>query len=102
MASIGVEPIRPFGHRILSPARLPIPPRGLRVLAMPAARHYRDAAMMRKQLLLLGILAGFLLPNAGCTSGGRHAVPGVQNFGQVTPEVWRGGKPSREGMQSLA
>src|SRR5258706_2278852 len=28
MASIGVEPIRPFGHRILSPARLPIPPRG--------------------------------------------------------------------------
>ena len=30
MASIGVEPIRPFGHRILSPARLPIPPRGRR------------------------------------------------------------------------
>src|SRR3954462_9305205 len=29
MASIGVEPIRPYGHRILSPARLPIPPRGL-------------------------------------------------------------------------
>jgi hypothetical protein len=28
MASIGVEPIRPCGHRILSPARLPIPPRG--------------------------------------------------------------------------
>src|SRR4051794_14244393 len=29
MAPIGVEPIRPYGHRILNPARLPIPPRGL-------------------------------------------------------------------------
>src|SRR3954447_12912938 len=28
VASIGVEPIRPYGHRILNPARLPIPPRG--------------------------------------------------------------------------
>src|SRR5580704_11817339 len=28
MASIGVEPIRPYGHWILSPTRLPIPPRG--------------------------------------------------------------------------
>src|SRR6185295_16435236 len=32
MASIGVEPIRPFGQRILSPARLPIPPRGRAVI----------------------------------------------------------------------
>jgi hypothetical protein len=23
---VGIEPTRPFGHRILSPARLPIPP----------------------------------------------------------------------------
>src|SRR5439155_4852189 len=26
MPKVGVEPTRPFGHRILSPARLPIPP----------------------------------------------------------------------------
>jgi len=32
MASIGVEPIRPFGQWILSPSRLPIPPRGRRSL----------------------------------------------------------------------
>ena len=29
MASIGVEPIRPYGQWILNPSRLPIPPRGL-------------------------------------------------------------------------
>ena len=28
MASIGVEPIRPYGQWILNPSRLPIPPRG--------------------------------------------------------------------------
>jgi protein tyrosine phosphatase (PTP) superfamily phosphohydrolase (DUF442 family) len=39
---------------------------------------------------------------AGCTTGGRGDVPGIQNFGQVTPEVWRGSKPDREGMQWLA
>ena len=27
MRATGVEPARPFGHGILSPARLPIPPR---------------------------------------------------------------------------
>jgi protein tyrosine phosphatase (PTP) superfamily phosphohydrolase (DUF442 family) len=44
----------------------------------------------------------FLLACAGCTMGGRKDVPGIQNFGQVSPEVWRGGKPTREGMQWLA
>jgi hypothetical protein len=28
--SAGLEPARPFGQRILSPLRLPIPPRGLK------------------------------------------------------------------------
>jgi hypothetical protein len=26
MPKAGIEPARPFGHRILSPARLPVPP----------------------------------------------------------------------------
>src|SRR5207245_7279896 len=26
MPKVGIEPTRPFGHRILSPARLPVPP----------------------------------------------------------------------------
>ena len=29
-------------------------------------------------------------------------LPGVDNFGVVTPSVWRGAKPTREGMASLA
>jgi protein tyrosine phosphatase (PTP) superfamily phosphohydrolase (DUF442 family) len=51
-------------------------------------------------------LAGFvllaLIACSGCTTGGNEGAPGVANFGQVTPEVWRGGKPTREGMQWLA
>jgi len=39
---------------------------------------------------------------AGCTTGGRGDVPGIQNFGQVTPDVWRGSKPDQQGMQWLA
>ena len=39
---------------------------------------------------------------AGCTTGGSKDVPGVQNFGQVTPDVWRGSKPNKKGMQWLA
>lgn len=48
------------------------------------------------------LVMGLLVTCAGCTSGGRTDVPGIQNFGQVTPEVWRGSKPNREGMQWLA
>src|SRR5881275_2370452 len=105
MASIGVEPIRPFGHRILSPARLPIPPRGLAIiLAMSAARHYRDQAMRGKPVttLLAGFVLLLLIACSGCTTGGSKDAPGIANFGQVTPQVWRGSKPDRQGMQWLA
>src|SRR5689334_11553260 len=39
---------------------------------------------------------------AGCTTGGQKEAGSIENFGQVTPEVWRGSKPDREGMQWLA
>jgi len=39
---------------------------------------------------------------AGCTTGGNTDAAGVKNFGEVTPEVWRGGKPTPQGMQWLA
>src|SRR5882672_9388779 len=112
MASIGVEPIRPYGHRILSPARLPIPPRGrMLTLAMPVARHYRDRAMRGKPVrtsqtisraALVGLVLLALIACAGCTTGGSKDAPGIANFGQVTPQVWRGSKPDREGMEWLA
>jgi protein tyrosine phosphatase (PTP) superfamily phosphohydrolase (DUF442 family) len=38
----------------------------------------------------------------GCTTGGQKDVPGVPNFGQVSADVWRGGKPTPEGMKWLA
>src|SRR5271170_7579020 len=41
MASIGVEPIRPFGQCILSPSRLPIPPRGRYFSALQRLRKFR-------------------------------------------------------------
>lgn len=52
--------------------------------------------------LRFGLLLVLLLVGAGCTTGGRKDVPGIGNFGQVTPEIWRGGKPDREGMKWLA
>jgi protein tyrosine phosphatase (PTP) superfamily phosphohydrolase (DUF442 family) len=30
------------------------------------------------------------------------AIPGVENFGMVSKDVWRGGKPSAEGLHTLA
>jgi tyrosine-protein phosphatase SIW14 len=44
----------------------------------------------------------FLLALTGCTTGGNKDVAQVPNFGEVSPDVWRGGKPNREGMQWLA
>ena len=55
-----------------------------------------------RNVLRLSPLILLLIAGAGCTTGGRKDVAGIENFGEVTPEVWRGAKPSREGMQWLA
>jgi len=34
MGMVGIEPTRPFGHRFLRPARLPVPPRPLKITAI--------------------------------------------------------------------
>jgi protein tyrosine/serine phosphatase len=39
---------------------------------------------------------------AGCTTGGTKEAVGVSNFGEVSPDLWRGGKPTLDGMQWLA
>src|SRR5258706_15120063 len=49
-----------------------------------------------------GAMVALVVFCAGCTTGGSKEVAGVSNFGQVTPEIWRGGKPTREGMRWLA
>jgi len=46
-------------------------------------------------IALLGIICG------GCTTGGSAEARGVKNFGEVSADVWRGGKPTKEGMQWL-
>jgi protein tyrosine phosphatase (PTP) superfamily phosphohydrolase (DUF442 family) len=52
----------------------------------------------------LGALAIFLpfVICSGCTRGGDRQAVGVDNFGEVSSDLWRGGKPSKEGMQWLA
>ena len=52
--------------------------------------------------LLLGQIVVMCLACAGCTTGGSKDAPGITNFGRVTPQVWRGSKPDRAGMQWLA
>jgi protein tyrosine phosphatase (PTP) superfamily phosphohydrolase (DUF442 family) len=54
--------------------------------------------------LPLSLAALLILPLliVGCTTGSNKNANGVDNFGQVSPDVWRGGKPSRQGMQWLA
>jgi len=39
---------------------------------------------------------------AGCAGSQKEAAPGVANFAEVSPEVWRGGKPSADGFRWLA
>src|SRR6267143_1789841 len=56
-----------------------------------AAALYRFSASLLFTLLL-----------AGCASHSGRDVPGIKNFGKVSNDVWRGGKPDRQGMQTLA
>jgi len=55
-----------------------------------------------QRVLWWGLMTVMVIACAGCTTGANKTATGVDNFGEVTPEVWRGGKPSREGMQWLA
>lgn len=34
--------------------------------------------------------------------GTKHSLPGVPNFGEVTPHLYRGGQPTREGFKKLS
>src|SRR4051812_8251170 len=54
----GVEPPRPFGHRILSPARLPVPPLSREGPANILAYHGHQLSAISHQLLVLGHLGG--------------------------------------------
>src|SRR5437763_13142995 len=53
-------------------------------------------------LFQLGPALVLLIISAGCTTGGRKGAGGIENFGQVTADVWRGSKPDWAGMQWLA
>ena len=54
MPKVGIEPTRPFGHRILSPARLPVPPLRLSPIVAPpdvgCARDERGVRMRQIKL----------------------------------------------------
>src|SRR5688500_7680468 len=58
VASIGVEPIRPCGRRILNPLRLPIPPRGLLSRQCIIGRFRRNRLALRlTQAAVVALLA---------------------------------------------
>ena len=51
---VGLEPTRPFGHRILSPMRLPVPPLAHIILNILFAKgHYEFALLVHKERLEL-------------------------------------------------
>ncbi len=41
-------------------------------------------------------------PTSSRASGSRRKIPGVSNFGEVTPLLFRGGQPTRRGFSALA
>jgi protein tyrosine/serine phosphatase len=57
---------------------------------------------LRNGGLWVSAIFALLVACAGCTSGESKDGVGVKNFGEVSPEIWRGGKPTREGMHWLA
>ena len=57
---------------------------------------------LRSGGLWAGAIFALLIACAGCTTGGSKEGVGVNNFGEVSPEIWRGGKPTKEGMQWLS
>jgi hypothetical protein len=56
---VGIEPTRPFGHRILSPARLPVPPLRLR---LHGKRYRTHASKAEADRLKIGQEQGILAP----------------------------------------
>ena len=51
----GLEPVRGFPHRILSPARLPIPPRRRVIISFRIASFSDEAALLRKMAPRVGL-----------------------------------------------
>src|SRR5690348_794290 len=76
MASIGVEPIRPYGQWILNPSRLPIPPRGRNLIRVLLSRNtrlfqgFRPASLWRLDS-----------PQAPSKSNGDPAEQGLREIG---------------------
>ncbi|HEV8379515.1 MAG TPA: tyrosine-protein phosphatase [Tepidisphaeraceae bacterium] len=64
-------------------------------------KRIQEPQVMQRAVGLCAIVI-LLLACGGCTTGGSKDVPGIRNFGEVSPEIWRGGKPTPEGMQWLA
>jgi protein tyrosine phosphatase (PTP) superfamily phosphohydrolase (DUF442 family) len=58
--------------------------------------------LSKDSAVLVCAIFALLIACAGCTTGGNKEAVGITNFGQVSPEIWRGGRPTNEGMQWLA
>jgi protein tyrosine phosphatase (PTP) superfamily phosphohydrolase (DUF442 family) len=54
------------------------------------------------RFVVVSLIAFFFASLAGCSTHRGNAIPGIQNFGKVSPEIWRGAKPTDEGLQTLS
>jgi tyrosine-protein phosphatase SIW14 len=80
------------------------PPLNLRVPCPRTREHAATrpcSSALQYSQPVFALLILFLLTLCGCSTGGDKSITAVSNFGQVTPDVWRGGKPSRDGMKWL-
>lgn len=81
------------------------------VTDVPAVRRRSLVAWPRLRKLLIAVLCIFVLPNvvliglhlsAAAVVGGPTSYAGIDKFGVVTGELWRGAAPSIEGYRQLA
>lgn len=67
---------------------------------MTQARRHQHAHAVRR-LIRLALLAAGLLSLAGCASAPRHGDHSLPNMQRVSPSLYRGGQPTREGFVRL-
>src|SRR5437870_5067626 len=94
----GLEPTRSFDHWILSPARLPVPPRRRQASSsyeagvIPQAfRRDRPALRQRQLIVSISWVAQLLLPSSSSQSidGSLKGLPANGGFGERLQTSWR-------------
>src|SRR5207302_4128257 len=100
LPKVGLEPTRPLGHRILSPARLPVPPLRRTMNSTPTFRRLGKTALLPSLTAAIREEGGGSRGNHGFTraSPARLPVPPLRRVAIVALSLPKGLKAHGDGL----